>query len=471
MRFSKDIVKRSFGLLLAIAAPITAVAPAFAQSALPLVKFSDTKDHWAAACIERMGDDGPMKGYGGGRFLPNNNISRAEFAAVMMQYFGNAPKVRNATIFTDVPTAFWARDTIKKAYERGFLEGYPNNQFRPYQAISRAQAMTIFAKAQSLSSEGDTDDILNQYFSDQSGIPGYARGAIAAAAKASLVVNYPAIEQFRPNDSMKRGEVAAAFCQASRDAGWDGRAQVPPKTVVIVKFCPIDLQYDADGFAVVYAGADEFGYGRSGMQDRSGRWVIQASYGELHRFSDGLALGFPPTFDFYKQFYDFVDQQGRVVFSRPIEGDIRDFSEGLAAFSTASGEWGFLDKTGAVAISPQYADAQPFVNGLARVQQKGRYGFINKSGQVVIPIQYEAAHETFSEDLVGARLQSTGQWGYLDTRGEWTIAPQFQAVDAFSKGLARATNSNNVRNQWSAINKAGQPVTSNSTEDANCLSL
>ncbi|MGB5914991.1 MAG: WG repeat-containing protein, partial [Phormidesmis sp.] len=61
-----------------------------------------------------------------------------------------------------------------------------------------------------------------------------------------------------------------------------------------------------------------------------------------------------------------------------------------------------MDKTGTVTISPQFSDAQPFVNGLARVQQNGRFGFINQSGQVIIPIQYEAAHEAFQEGLVGA---------------------------------------------------------------------
>ena len=110
--------------------------------------------------------------------------------------------------------------------------------------------MTIFARVRRLSSTGDTDNILNQYFSDQSEIPGYARGAIAAAAKANLVVNYPAVDQFRPNDGMKRGEVAAVLCQAYRD-GYD-RRNVPDETIVQVQFCPVSSPaYDADGFAVV----------------------------------------------------------------------------------------------------------------------------------------------------------------------------------------------------------------------------
>ena len=301
------LLKRSRLLLMSIA-PFTAViAPAIAQPTTPPSRFTDTQGHWAAACIDRTGDDGLMKGYGDRRFLPNNNISRAEFAVLMLLLFGDVPKVRNAPVFADVPVSFWAEGVIQKAYERGFLEGYPNNQFRPYQEISRAQAMTIFAKVQKLSSTGDTDRVLSRYFGDQSEIPGYARGAIAAAAKANLIVNYPEIEQFRPSVGMKRGEVAALLCQATED-GYDLR-KVPEETIVRVQYCEGQRPlYDADGFAVVFAGADEFGYGKSGMQDRSGRWVIPADYGELHPFSDGLALGFPPPFDYYQQVYSFIDQ-------------------------------------------------------------------------------------------------------------------------------------------------------------------
>ena len=160
------LLKRSRLLLMSIA-PFTAViAPAIAQPTTPPSRFTDTQGHWAAACIDRTGDDGLMKGYGDRRFLPNNNISRAEFAVLMLLLFGDVPKVRNAPVFADVPVSFWAEGVIQKAYERGFLEGYPNNQFRPYQEISRAQAMTIFAKVQKLSSTGDTDRVLSRYFGD-----------------------------------------------------------------------------------------------------------------------------------------------------------------------------------------------------------------------------------------------------------------------------------------------------------------
>ncbi len=131
--------------------------------------------HWRR-CIERMGSGDYMKGYANRRFLPNNTMSRSEFAAVMVKIYVNAQKIRNAPQFTDVPAGFWAKDAIAKAYERGLLEGYPNNQFKPSEPTSRAQAISILAKAEGLKNPTDIETVLNWLYVDQGEIPGYARG-------------------------------------------------------------------------------------------------------------------------------------------------------------------------------------------------------------------------------------------------------------------------------------------------------
>ena len=49
------------------------------------------------------------------------------------------------------------------------------------------------------------------------------------------------------------------------------------------------------------------------------------------------------------------------------------------------GEWGYIDKTGEFIIEPQFDNAAPFSEGLARVQIRKRWGYIDKAGQQVIP--------------------------------------------------------------------------------------
>lgn len=120
---------------------------------------------------------------------------------------------------------------IQQASRRGLLAGYPNRQFRPNQPITRVQALTILAKAQRLTVPSGIDDILIAAFDDQVYIPAYARGAIAAAAQANLVVNYPKLSELRPEALIARSEVAALLCQA-RATTLEAQYRVPFQYVV-----------------------------------------------------------------------------------------------------------------------------------------------------------------------------------------------------------------------------------------------
>ena len=59
------------------------------------------------------------------------------------------------------------------------------------------------------------------------------------------------------------------------------------------------------------------------------------------------------------------------------------FYEGLAAVMVGK-EWGYIDKTGAFVVKPQFSTAKSFHNGLARVFYKdGRNGYIDRTGKFV----------------------------------------------------------------------------------------
>jgi hypothetical protein len=57
-----------------------------------------------------------------------------------------------------------------------------------------------------------------------------------------------------------------------------------------------------------------------------------------------------------------------------------DFSEGLANVRV-NGLWGYIDKSGAFSIKPQFDSARRFSNGLALVQIKKEYVYIDKGGK------------------------------------------------------------------------------------------
>ncbi|NJN30519.1 MAG: S-layer homology domain-containing protein [Synechococcales cyanobacterium RM1_1_8] len=115
----------------------------------------------------------------------------------MVKAYPNAPTVRPAPQFTDVPAGHWARSAIQTAAQRGFLVGYPNRQFKPNQLLNKAQAIAVLANAQKLNPAIEINDTLTRYFEDQAAIPEFARGAIAAATEANLIVSHPNPRQLR----------------------------------------------------------------------------------------------------------------------------------------------------------------------------------------------------------------------------------------------------------------------------------
>jgi hypothetical protein len=105
------------------------------------------------------------------------------------------------------------------------------------------------------------------------------------------------------------------------------------------------------------------------------------------------------------------------------------------------GKAGYIDKTGAIAIPPQFAAALPFSEGLAAVQPEpeGPWGYIEASGEQIIDAQF-ADVSSFSEGLAAVQPEPEGPWGYIDITGVLVIPAQFTYAWRFSQGLARARN-------------------------------
>lgn len=102
--------------------------------------FSDIQNHWARPFIEPLLRRSVVTGQNG-VFRPDNSITRAEYAAIITKAFTKIPKRRSLTPFVDVPANYWAFSAIQTAFETGFLNGFPDNRFRPDNRISRLEVL------------------------------------------------------------------------------------------------------------------------------------------------------------------------------------------------------------------------------------------------------------------------------------------------------------------------------------------
>jgi uncharacterized lipoprotein YddW (UPF0748 family) len=177
--------------------------------------FSDIQNHWAGLFIKALAQRNIVSGFPNGTFRPNNSMTRAEFAAIIGKAFSR-PTKRQYPGFVDVPTTHWAATFIQKAYETGFISGFPDNRFRPNDRVTRAQVLLSLVNGLEIGSKVKPDLIaaLPQLYQDAAEIPSYAREVAAIATRAGLVANYPNVKILSPNLAATRADVVVSIYQA-----------------------------------------------------------------------------------------------------------------------------------------------------------------------------------------------------------------------------------------------------------------
>jgi len=170
--------------------------------------FSDLpSNHWAYDVVNEMVDNGAMVGYPDGTFKPENLVTRAEFAAMLVKTL-KIKESGNAIVFKDVEGVHWGEEYIELASP--FLTGYITNgeyYFKPNEAALREDAAVALVKAKGFV-KGDVK-ILNR-FNDKEDISENLAEYVASAVEQGLMSGYPEGD-FRPKQSLTRAEIAALF--------------------------------------------------------------------------------------------------------------------------------------------------------------------------------------------------------------------------------------------------------------------
>lgn len=111
--------------------------------------YSDVeRSAWYNNAVSTMANLGVINGYADGTFRPNANITRSELTKIAVSLLHYADlQLTGSTIFDDVPQDEWYTKFVEVATELGLLKGYPDNTFRPDDAITRAETVTIINRA------------------------------------------------------------------------------------------------------------------------------------------------------------------------------------------------------------------------------------------------------------------------------------------------------------------------------------
>jgi len=110
--------------------------------------FTDVpSSYWAADWIEKLARDGITSGCGGSNFCPENPVTRAEMAVLLLRgKHGGAyspPDVGLSTGFNDVSTTYWSAAWIKQLAAEGITGGCGGGNYCPENQVTRAE-MAVF---------------------------------------------------------------------------------------------------------------------------------------------------------------------------------------------------------------------------------------------------------------------------------------------------------------------------------------
>ncbi|WP_338660845.1 ZmpA/ZmpB/ZmpC family metallo-endopeptidase [Paraclostridium sordellii] len=104
-------------------------------------KFNDiSNDYWAKNEVNYLASKGLFNGYEDGTFRPENPITRAEVATILVRSNGDI-KQKFKKVFPDIDDSHWASKYIEKAAELGYMLGYEDGSFKPDQVITRGETV------------------------------------------------------------------------------------------------------------------------------------------------------------------------------------------------------------------------------------------------------------------------------------------------------------------------------------------
>ncbi len=172
------------------------------------VRFVDLGNHaWAADAINALADEGIIKGTSENTFSPGNNITRADFAILLVRAFEKTSD--NTENFSDVLENDYFASELAIARNTGLVQGIGDNKFAPRSFIKRCDMMLMVYRVLSTLSVSFADSspkVRAEEYADFADVPDYAKEAVSALIGAGLVNGKG--DKIAPNDNTTRAEVA-----------------------------------------------------------------------------------------------------------------------------------------------------------------------------------------------------------------------------------------------------------------------
>lgn len=171
--------------------------------ARPVVdNISDIAKHWSENSIKEAMNEGWIDN--SKRFRPDESITRAEFVKIINRAFNFTEKAE--VKFSDVEQDKWYYPEIAIALNKGYIDGYDENTFKPNENIKREEVAKIITQIMDNADE-DIDKIST--YIDFKKVSEWALSYVEGSIEAGYMGNGG--QYFRPLDNITRAEAVVTI--------------------------------------------------------------------------------------------------------------------------------------------------------------------------------------------------------------------------------------------------------------------
>ncbi len=197
--------------------------------------FSDVSEgHWAYDEIKGFAEKGIVNGMEDGSFQPGGNVTREQFAKMLVLTFGKGLEQGGTHAFSDVPAGSWSYGYVEAV--KDYFPGYSENgelKFKPRVPTTREDIASALVRLLGISATSPT--FAEDTFSDAADITVGLEKFVSAAAEKGLVNGY-ADGTFKPQGNITRAETVMMLSRAleqfpQENSGQSGQPEEPEDVV------------------------------------------------------------------------------------------------------------------------------------------------------------------------------------------------------------------------------------------------
>lgn len=194
---------------------------AFSSSAYAMDFIDVPQGFWAYKEIDILTNEKVINGYSADYFMPNNLVTRAEYAVMVIKILGQETiPIEKMYSFEDIDNSHWAWNYIIRAVNLDILKPTEDNYFYPNEYITRSEMITFLVnilKTEDITKKEAIIALQNQYL-DFDDIPDWFKVTAGKAEVLNVIAKEPPRENYLDYDKyVTRAQMAVFLANLKRE--------------------------------------------------------------------------------------------------------------------------------------------------------------------------------------------------------------------------------------------------------------